>query len=207
VLYEGYGMTEAAAALTCNPSNRTDRKLGTLGLPVPGTKVIIVDAETGLYELPRGEDGEIAVSGPQIMKGYWNRPDEDANVFRYLDGKRYLLTGDIGHVDEDGFFWLSDRKKDVVIINGYKAYPKEIEEVLHLHPKVDLVAVVGISHERLGQTLKAYIKLKANMTATDREIIDFCKERLAGYKVPRFIEFRDSLPLSPVGKVLKRQLQ
>lgn len=207
ILYEGYGMTEATAGLLCNPTSRRDRKLGSLGLPLPGTDVIIVDAETGTRQLSPGEAGEIAACGPQIMHGYWNHPEEDALVFRDYDGKRYLLTGDIGHIDEEGFFWLSDRKKDIVIIGGYKAYPKEIEEVLYAHPKVALAAVVGVPHERLGQTLKAYIKLKAGETASEREIIDFCKQRLGGYKVPRMIEFRDNLPTSPIGKVLKRELR
>lgn len=206
ILYEGYGMTEAAAALTCNPTNRRDRKLGTLGMPVPGTDAIIVDMETGLHELPQGCDGEIAVSGPQIMAGYWKRPYEDEKVFRTINGKRFLLTGDIGHMDSDGFFQLVDRKKDIVIIGGYKAYPKEIEEVLYAHPKVALAAVIGIPHERLGQTLKAFVKLKDGEAASSREIIEWCKSYLAGYKVPRIIEFCDNLPVSPIGKVLKREL-
>lgn len=206
VLYEGYGMTEAAAAITCNPTNRRDRKLGSLGLPVPGTDALIVDMDDGTTILAPGEIGEIAVSGPQIMSGYWQRPEETAQVFRTLNGQRYLLTGDIGHMDEDGFFWLNDRKKDIVIIGGYKAYPREIEEVLYTHPQIAQAAVIGIAHERLGQSLKAFVKVKPGAALTSREVITYCKERLAGYKVPRVIEFRDSLPTSPVGKVLKREL-
>lgn len=207
VLYEGYGMTEASAGLICNPTNRHDRKLGTLGLPLPGTEIIIVDLETGTRELPPGEEGEIAASGAQIMAGYWNRPEENANVFREINGKRCILTGDIGHMDEEGFFILTDRKKDIVIVGGYKAFPKEIEEVLYTHPAVALAAVIGVSDSRLGQTVKAFVKLKTGQVVTNRELIQFCKERLASYKVPRQIEFRDSLPVSPVGKVLKRELQ
>ncbi|MBK8020070.1 MAG: long-chain fatty acid--CoA ligase [Chloroflexi bacterium] len=211
VLYEGYGMTETTAAVMCNPTSRRARKLGSLGLPLPDTDAVVLDSDTGLHLLPQGEVGEIAVSGPQLMLGYWNSHDanshDDATITRIIGGRRYLLTGDIGHMDEDGFFWLSDRKKDIVIIGGYKAYPREIEEVLYAHPKVAQAAVVGVEHERMGQVLKAFIRLKDGSTATSREIIDYCKERLAGYKVPRLIEFRDSLPTSAAGKVLKRELR
>jgi len=206
VLYEGYGMTEASAGLICNPTNRKDRKLGTLGLPLPGTDILVVDVETGMQELPAGEDGELAANGPQIMAGYWNRPTETAAVMREFHGRRYLLTGDIGHMDEEGFFILTDRKKDIVIVGGYKAYPREIEEVLYTHPRVALAAVIGVPDSHLGQTVKAFVQLKEGESVTARELIQFCKERLAGYKVPRSIEFRTSLPLSPVGKVLKREL-
>jgi long-chain acyl-CoA synthetase len=207
ILYEAYGLTETATMAHCNPTTRRDRKLGTLGLPVTSTDALIVDLETGLHELPRGEDGEIAVSGPQVMKGYWKRPDENEKAFREINGRRYLLTGDIGHVDEEGFFVLSERKKDIVMVGGFKAYPREIEEVLYTHPKVALVAVIGIPDKHMGEALKAYVKLKDGETATKRELIQFCKQHLAGYKVPRIIEFRDKLPLSPIGKVLKRELQ
>lgn len=207
VLYEAYGLTETATMAHCNPTTRRDRKLGTLGLPVTSTDAIIVDTESGLHELAQGEDGEIAVSGPQVMKGYWKRPDEDEKTFREINSKRYFLTGDIGHMDEEGFFVLSERKKDIVIIGGFKAYPREIEDVLYAHPKVALAAVIGIPDKRMGQALKAYVKLKDGEMVTKRELIRFCKEHLAGYKVPRMIEFRDKLPLSPIGKVLKRDLQ
>jgi long-chain acyl-CoA synthetase len=207
ILYEAYGLTETATMAHCNPTTRRDRKLGTLGLPVTSTDALIVDTETGLHELLPGEDGEIAVSGPQVMQGYWQRPDENDKVFREIDGRRYLLTGDIGHVDEEGFFVLSERKKDIVMVGGFKAYPREIEEVLYTHPKVALAAVIGIPDKHMGEALKAYVKLKDGETATKRELIQFCKQHLAGYKVPRIIEFRDKLPLSPIGKVLKRELQ
>jgi long-chain acyl-CoA synthetase len=207
VLYEGYGMTEASAGLICNPTNRRDRKLGTLGLPLPGTDVLVLDLDTGTRELPPGEDGELAANGAQIMAGYWNRPAENTAAFREINGKRYLLTGDIGHMDEEGFFILTDRKKDIVIVGGYKAYPKEIEEVLYTHPAVALAAVIGVPDSRMGQIVKAFIKLKDGHTASSRELIQFCKERLATYKVPRSIEFRDNLPVSLVGKVMKRELR
>ena len=207
ILYEAYGLTETSTMIHCNPTNRRDRKLGTLGVPLPSCDAKIVDVETGSRELALGEDGEIAVSGPQVMKGYWNRPDDDEEVFRVIDGRRYLLTGDIGHMDEEGFFVLSDRKKDIVTVGGFKAYPREIEEILHAHPKVALAAVVGIPDQRMGQALKAYIVLKRGETAARRELIQFCKGRLVWYKVPRIFEFRDKLPMSPVGKVLKRELQ
>lgn len=206
VLYEAYGLTETSPMIACNPTTRRDRRLGTLGLPVPSTDMRIVDLETGLKELPPGTDGEIAVSGPQVMQGYWNRPEENAAAFRQINGRRYLLTGDIGHMDDDGFFVLSDRKKDLVIIGGYKAYPREVEEVLLAHPAVALAAVVGIPDAHMGQALKAYVKLKPGQTATKRELIQFCKGRLAGYKVPRLVEFRETLPTTTVGKVLKRVL-
>ena len=207
ILYDGYGLTETSTLVHCNPTNRRDRKLGTLGLPVPGVDATIMDIDTGQRELAQGEDGEIAISGPQVMKGYWNRPDEDEKVFRVINGKRYFLTGDIGHMDEEGFFVLSDRKKDIVMVGGFKAFPKEIEEILHAHPRVALAAVVGVPDQRMGEALKAYIVLKAGEPVTRRELIQFCKEHLVWYKVPRIIEFRDKLPTSPVGKVLKRELR
>jgi long-chain acyl-CoA synthetase len=206
ILYEAYGLTETATMTHCNPTNRAERRLGTLGLPVLGTDALIVDIETGLRELPQGEDGEIAIHGPQVMPGYWNRPDENAAVFREINGQRYLLTGDIGHMDAEGFFVLSARKKEIIITGGYKIYPPQVEDVLHTHPKIAQAAVVGAAHPRMGEVVKAFIVLKAGQQADKREIIQFCKQHMVGYKVPRLIEFRDKLPMLPTGKVNKRQL-
>ncbi|HDM09932.1 MAG TPA: long-chain fatty acid--CoA ligase, partial [Desulfobacteraceae bacterium] len=158
-------------------------------------------------ELPMGEDGEIAASGPQVMLGYWNKPEANEESFRTIGGKRYLLTGDIGHFDEDHFLVITDRKKDMIIVGGFNAYPKEIEEVLYTHPKVALAAVVGVPDPRAGESIKAFIQLKPGVQATEEEFLEFCKDKLAGYKRPREIEFRDSLPTSVVGKVLRRVLK
>jgi long-chain acyl-CoA synthetase len=207
VIYEGYGLTETSPTLTTNPTNREQRKIGMVGLPLPSTDIKIVDLETGLKELPQGEDGEIAASGPQIMLGYWNKPEENKAVFREIDGKRFFLTGDIGHIDEEGFLVITDRKKDMIIVGGFNAYPREIEEVLYAHPKVALAAVIGVPDPHKGEAVKAFVQLKPGTAATEEELIDFCRGRMAGYKRPREIEFRESLPTSMVGKVLRRVLR
>jgi long-chain acyl-CoA synthetase len=207
IIYEGYGLTETSPTLTTNPTNHEQRKIGTVGLPVPSTDMKIVDLETGLQELSQGEDGEIAFAGPQIMRGYWNKPEEDKAVFREIDGKRFFLTGDIGHMDDEGFLVITDRKKDMIIVGGFNAYPREIEEVLYAHPKVALAAVIGVPDPHRGEAVKAFIQLKPGTDATEDEFQNFCKTRMAGYKRPREIEFRESLPTSMVGKVLRRVLR
>ena len=207
VIYEGYGLTETSPTLTSNPTNQEQRKIGSVGLPLPSTDVKIVDLESGFQELPQGEDGEIAVSGPQIMLGYWNKPEEDKTVFRQIDGKRFFLTGDIGHMDEEGFLVITDRKKDMIIVGGFNVYPREIEEVLYAHSKVALAAVIGVPDPHRGEAVKAFVQLKPDTEATEEEFIAFCKVRMAGYKRPREIEFRESLPTSMVGKVLRRVLR
>ncbi len=207
VIFEGYGLTETSPILTLNPTNTEQRKIGTVGLPIPGLDLRIVDLDTGLEELPQGDDGEIAASGPQIMLGYWKRPEDNDAVFREIDGKRFFLTGDIGHIDEDGFLVITDRKKDLILVGGFNAYPTEIEEVLYTHPKVAMAAVVGVPDSHTGESVKAFIQLKPGVEATKEEFIEFCKENLAGYKRPREIEFRDNLPTSVVGKVLRRVLR
>jgi long-chain acyl-CoA synthetase len=207
VIYEGYGLTETAPTLTMNPTDQELRKIGSVGLPLPSTDIKIVDLETGVAELPQGEDGEIAVSGPQIMLGYWNKPEENRAVFREIGEKRFFLTGDIGHIDEEGFLIITDRKKDMIIVGGFNAYPREIEEVLYAHPKVALAAVIGVPDPRRGETVKAFVQLKPGTEATEEELIEFCRTRMAGYKRPREIEFRESLPTSVVGKVLRRVLR
>jgi long-chain acyl-CoA synthetase len=207
VLYEGYGLTETSSAVTSNPASREKRKIGSVGLPLPSVDIKIMDLKTGLKELPQGEDGEIAVAGPQVMIGYWNKPGENEAVFRQIDGNRFFLTGDIGHIDEEGFLLISERKKDLIIVGGFNAYPREIEEVLYTHPKVALAAVVGVPDPHSGEAVKAFIQLRPGATATEEEFLEFCRTRMAGYKRPRKIEFRKSLPISPVGKVLRRALR
>jgi len=207
VIFEGYGLSETSPVVTANPTRRSGRKIGTIGFPMPGTDAKILDIETGQQEMPRGADGEIGICGPQVMKGYWNKPEENAAVFREIEGKRYFLTGDVGHIDEDGYIVITDRKKDLIIVGGFNVYPREIEDVLFQHPKVAMAAVVGIPDSKSGEAVKAYIQLKEGETATEDEIRKFCKENLAGYKRPKEIEFHESLPVSPVGKVLRRKLR
>jgi long-chain acyl-CoA synthetase len=207
VLFEGYGLSETSPVVTLNPTNVAQRKFGSIGPPLSNTDVKILDVDTGTRELPPGEDGEIAICGPQVMLGYWNRPEEDKNVFRTIDGRRYFLTGDIGHMDEDGFFVITDRKKDMVLVGGFNVYPRDVEDILFQHPKVAVVAVVGVPDAHSGEAVKAFIQLKPGETATVEEIQAFCKENMAGYKRPKHIEFRDALPMSNVGKVLRRLLR
>jgi long-chain acyl-CoA synthetase len=207
VIFEGYGLSETAPVATCNPTNTSQRKIGSIGFPIPGTDIKILDIETGETELPRGEDGEIAICGPQVMKGYWNRPDETANVFRQMEGKQYFLSGDIGHVDEEGYILITDRKKDLILVGGFNVYPRDVEDILFQHPKVELAAVIGAPDEKSGEAVKAFIQLKPGETATAEEIMEFSKEKMAGYKRPKHIEFRESLPVSNVGKVLRRVLR
>jgi long-chain acyl-CoA synthetase len=207
VIFEGYGLSETAPVATSNPTSTEKRKIGSIGFPVPGTDVKIVDLESGLQELPAGEDGEIAICGPQVMQGYWNRPDENEKVFREIDGQRYFITGDIGHVDEEGYILITDRKKDMILVGGFNVYPRDVEDILFQHPKVALAAVVGVPNEKSGEMVKAYVELKPGETATEEEILEFCKENMAGYKRPKIVEFRGTLPVSNVGKILRRVLR
>ncbi len=207
IIYEGYGLTETSPVVCANPTDREKRKFGSVGFPLPNTEVKIVDLETGTRELPQGEDGEIAISGPQVMKGYWRNPQANEQVFREIDGKRFFLTGDIGHIDKDGYLIITDRKKDLIIVGGFNCYPREVEEVLYAHPKVAQAAVIGVPHPKSGEVVKAFIQLKEGESATEEEIKEFCKKHLAGYKRPRYIEFRKELPTSAVGKVLRRVLK
>ncbi len=207
VIFEGYGLSETAPVATVNPTFKDQRKIGSIGFPVPGTDVKIMDAETSKTELPQGEDGEVAISGPQVMQGYWNKPDDTAAVFREIEGRRYFLTGDIGHVDADGYVVITDRKKDMILVGGFNVYPREVEDILFTHPKVALAAVVGVPDAKSGEAGKAFIQLKPEETCTEEEIHEFCKTNMAGYKRPRMIEFRDTIPVSNVGKVLRRVLR
>jgi long-chain acyl-CoA synthetase len=207
VIFEGYGLSETAPILCANPASVELRRFGSIGFPVPNTDIKIVDTDTGLKELAQGEDGEIAAYGPQVMEGYWGRPDADEQVFRELDGKRYFLTGDIGNIDENGYITITDRKKDLILVGGFNCYPREVEEVLYGHADVENAAVVGVPDPKSGESVKAFVQKVAGSSVTEQELMDFCKGKLAGYKRPRSIEFRDELPTSVVGKVLRRVLR
>ncbi len=209
LLFEGYGLTETSPVTHINPTNKRDRKFGSIGIPISDTICKIVDPETGTKELPLGEKGEIAIHGPQVMKGYWNRPEETANVMREFNGKRFFLTGDIGYMDEFGYTYISDRKKQMINVGGLKAYPREIEDVLFEHPKIKMAAVIGVPRDNdpSNEFVKAFIVLKDGVEATPEEFIEWARERMAGYKRPREVEIVDELPMSAVGKVLRRVLR
>jgi long-chain acyl-CoA synthetase len=206
-LNEGYGLSETSPVTHSTP-HLAIRKPGTIGLPVPDTDVRIVDVETGTRELPIGDVGELCISGPQVMKGYWNRPDESANVLRAdADGRIWFHTGDIARMDEDGFTSIVQRKKDLILVDGFNVYPSEVESVLYAHPAVRLAAVIGIPDDYHGEIVKACVALKPGATATIDEIVAHCRVSLTEYKVPRQIEIRDTLPMSAVGKILYRVLR
>jgi len=200
-LVEGYGLTEAAPVTQSNPIYGT-RKAGAIGDPFPDVAAKIMDYDK-LIEKPQGEEGELWVAGPQVMKGYWNKPDETAKTITE-DG--WLRTGDIARMDEDGYFYIVDRLKDLIIASGYKVIPREVEEVLFQNPKVQEAVVAGVPDAYRGETVKAFVVLKAGETATTDELTKWCAERLAPYKVPKQIEFRSELPKTMVGKVLRRVL-
>jgi len=202
-LVEGYGLSEATPVTHANPIGG-DNRIGTIGLPFPSTDARIVDAETGERSLDTGEVGELVVRGPQVMKGYWRMPTETANSLR----EGWLHTGDLSRMDEDGYFQIVDRKKDMILgAGGFNIYPREVEEVLYEHPAVMECAVVGvpISVEK-GERVKAYVVPKEGAEVTEEEIIAFCRENLTPYKVPKFVEFREDLPKTMVGKILRRVL-
>jgi len=200
-LVEGYGLSEATPVTHANPIFGENR-IGTIGLPWPDTMAVIKDLETGEI-LPPGKPGELCIQGPQVMKGYWNMPTETANTLR----EGWLHTGDIAVMDEDGYFRIVDRKKDMILgAGGLNIYPREIEEVLYQHPKIKEAAAVGIPVEEKGERVKVYIVLKEGQTATEEEILEYCRQNLAPYKVPKFVEFRPDLPKTMVGKILRRVL-
>ncbi len=205
-VFEGFGLSEAPTATHCNPllgENRT----GSIGLPLPDVDCKIISLDDGETELPPGEIGELVISGPQVMKGYHNMPTETANTLRKLkDGKTWLFTGDIAQMDEDGYFYIVDRKKELIKPGGFQVWPREVEEVIAQHPKVLECGVAGIPDAYRGETVKAWIVLKPGETATEEEIKAFCKEKLAPYKVPTHYEFRKELPKTTVGKILRREL-
>jgi long-chain acyl-CoA synthetase len=201
-LVEGYGLTETSPVTHINPPTGSP-KVASIGLPLADTEARIVDLEAGAREMPVGEAGEIIIRGPQVMKGYWDQPEETALVLR--DG--WLYTGDVAKRDADGYFYIVDRKKDMIIAGGYNIYPREVEEVLFECPKVREAGVIGVPDPYRGETVKAFVVLHDGVTATAEEIVAFCRERLAAYKVPRIVVFRDSLPKSAVGKYLRRELR
>jgi len=201
-IIEGYGLTEASPITHLNPL-RGKKKYGSIGVPFPDTDACVVDMEVGTIPLPPGKLGELVIKGPQVMKGYWNRPDETASTLR----NNWLYTGDIAYMDEEGYFFIVDRKKDLIISGGYNIYPREIDEVLYEHPKVKEAVTVGIPSETRGEIVKAFIVPKDGETLTKAEIIAFCKQKLANYKVPKQVEFRKELPKTMVGKVLRRALR
>jgi long-chain acyl-CoA synthetase len=201
-LIEGYGLTEASPVTHANPI-RGERRLGTIGLPLPLTDHRVVDAETGTRELPPGEEGELCVRGPQVMLGYLGRPDETAGVLR--DG--WLRTGDLAVLDADGYARIVDRKKDIIVVGGLKVVPREVEERLAQHPGVAEAAVTGVDDPILGEVVHAFVVRRAGATVTEEELIEFVRARIAHYKAPRRVWFRASLPRTPVLKVLRRELR
>jgi len=206
-LNEGYGLSETSPVTHSSPQLAI-RKPGTIGLPVSDTDIKVVDVETGTRELAIGEQGELCISGPQVMKGYWNKPDESAHVLRTdADGRVWFHTGDIARVDEDGFTSIVQRKKDLIIVDGFNVYPSDVEAVLYTHPAVRLAAVIGIPDIYHGEVVKACLALKPDSSATIDEILAHCRENLAEYKVPRHVEVRETLPMSAVGKILYRVLR
>ncbi|CAN5528164.1 long-chain-fatty-acid--CoA ligase FadD [soil metagenome] len=198
-LTEGYGLTETAPVLSANPIDGTER-IGTIGTPLPSTEMAIMDDDGNRF--PNGEPGEIFARGPQVMPGYWNRPDETAKVF-YHD---WFKTGDIGIMNNDGFFTIVDRKKDMINVSGFNVYPNEIEDVLSEHPKVLEVAAIGVPDARSTEVVKVFI-VKRDKDLTEEEIKAFCKENLTNYKLPKYVEFREELPKSNVGKILRKELR
>ena len=198
---EGWSMSETTSQGITSPLLR--HKPGSIGCPLPDNDVRLVDVETGLLDVKPGEPGELLIKGPTVMKGYWNNPEETANQLK--DG--WLSTGDIVRMDEDGYFYIVDRKKDMIIAGGFNIYPREVDEVLFQHPKVAEAISAGVPDAYRGETVKAYIVLKPGETATAEDIISFCKEKLAPYKVPKLVEFRKELPKSAVGKILRKILR
>ncbi|MDH3335951.1 MAG: AMP-binding protein, partial [Rhodospirillaceae bacterium] len=201
VVVEGYGLSEASPVLTCNPP-RGINKTGSIGLPFPGVEAEFRDLDDPLKQVAKGEKGELVVRGPQVMAGYWNKPDDTAETI--IDG--WLRTGDVGQIDEDGYIFLTDRLKDVIICSGYKVYPRTVEDALYLHPAVDEVIVIGIVDEYRGEAPKAFVKLKDGQSATVEELINFAGEHLNPIEKPAELEIRNALPKTLIGKLSKKEL-
>jgi long-chain acyl-CoA synthetase len=202
VVCEAYGLTECSMGATANPPARSDIRQGSVGLPVFDTECKVVDLATG-EDLPGGKEGEICIKGPQVMQGYWNKPEETDEVLK--DG--WLYTGDIGKMDDDGYFYITDRKKDMIIYKGYNVYPREIEEVIFTHPAVEQCAVVGKPNVDVGEAPVAFIQLRQGAKATAEEITEHTNSQIAAYKKIREVKFLDAIPVSPAGKMLKRELR
>jgi len=199
-IIEGWGLTEAGANNSVNPLDGV-KKVGSIGLPMKGTEMRIVDDHGNA--LTPGQQGEIVIRGPQLMKGYWNKPEETAEIL--IDG--WLHTGDVGYVDDDGYFWITDRKKDLIIKGGENISPRTIEEVLFMHPKVSEAAVIGMKDDIYGENIKAFLVLNPGETATAEEIIEYCRTKLTNFLLPKEVVFLKSFPKSLVGKILKRELR
>jgi len=199
---EGYGLTEGTLAMTATPA-RGVWKQGSVGIPMPDVAVRVVDMETGAEDMAPCATGEVVIRAPQLMQGYWGRPKETAEAIR----GGWLYTGDIGYLDEDGYLFLTSRKKDVIKCGGFQVWPRDVEEVLSTHPAVAEVCVGGIPDTHQVEAVKAWVVLREGRETTAEELKDFCRKALTGYKVPRTIEFRSSLPKTLVGKVLRRMLQ
>ena len=199
-LVEGYGLTESSPVASCNLLNGSDR-IGTIGIPVSSTDMKLVDDDGN--EVKQGESGEIWIKGPQVMQGYYNKPEETAKV---LTPDGWLKTGDIAVVSEDGFFKIVDRKKDMILVSGFNVFPNEVEEVVAMYDKVMEVAAVGVPDEKSGEVVKIFV-VKKDQSLTEAELMEHCKKNLTGYKLPKFVEFRNELPKTPVGKILRRMLR
>jgi len=208
-LVEGYGLTETSPVTHINPIYGK-RKFGSIGLPIPDTDCKIVDLDDPEKEVGPGQEGELCIAGPQVMKGYWNRPEDTADMIRvHKDGIRWLHTGDIATVDEEGYFSIVDRKKDMIIVSGFNVYPTEVEQVLYRHPKIKQACVVGIPDDKTGEAVKAFVVLKEGEAATEQEVLEWSRDEkhgLTGYRAPKHVEFREELPTTMVGKVLRRVL-
>ncbi|MFX0152455.1 MAG: long-chain fatty acid--CoA ligase [Candidatus Hodarchaeota archaeon] len=203
---EGYGLTETSPVTHVNPFTPGGKRPGSIGFPIPDTDARIFDLTDTDKELPLGEgnEGEIGIKGPQVMLGYWNKPEETKNTYNKAG---YFLTGDVGYIDEDGYFWITGRRKDMIDVSGLKVYPREVEEEIMEHPAVQEVAVIGAPHQIRGEEVMAFVVLKDDETASEEEIMEFCKGRIARFKIPRKVRFIDELPKSAIGKVLHRELR
>ncbi|MFL5489343.1 MAG: AMP-binding protein [Gemmatimonadaceae bacterium] len=207
VVVEGYSLTEAQMAVVANPV-RGEKKTGSIGMPLPDVHVRIVDSDDGHTPMPPGEVGEIVINAPQLMRGYWNRPDDTAEMLRTNDrGERSLYTGDLGYIDDDGYIFIVDRKKDLIKTCGFQVWPREIEEVISTHPAVAEAGVIGLPDKMRGEVVKAWIVLRPDFDLTPSELKLYCRDRLAPYKVPASYEFVTELPMTQVGKVLRRVLR
>jgi long-chain acyl-CoA synthetase len=202
VLVEGYGLSETSPVATCNPPAQKPRE-GSIGLPLPGTIIAVRSLDDPAEEMPLGENGEICIAGPQVMKGYWRQPKETADT---MTGE-FLRTGDVGYMDVDGYTFIVDRLKDLIISSGFNVYPRVIEEAIYQHPAVEEVTVVGIPDNYRGEAPKAYVKLKTGESATEAEIKEFLQAKISKIEMPAEIEFRDELPKTLIGKLSKKELR
>ena len=203
VIVEGFGLTESSPVTHINPFAGGKRKVGSIGVPISDTQCRIVDVDDGETDVLVGESGELLIKGPQVMKGYWNNPEETAKTLT----NGWLHTGDIAKMDEEGYFYIVDRKKDMIISGGCNVYPRDIEEVFYENPKIQEACAIGIPHATRGESIKVFVVLKEGKTATQEELIEYCMDKLARYKLPTEIEFRDDLPKTNVGKILKKELR